>query len=140
MKKLFTAMFLSLQLVCAYAETPVQIHGLLQVKGNRIVDEHGKEVQLRGMSLFWSQWKGKYYTPEVVKWLVDDWNINVIRVAMAVDNGGYATNKNEKDKAFKVIQAAVDQGIYVIVDFHVHNAVKYESEAVEFFSEVEKRF
>lgn len=92
------------------------------------------------MSMFWSQWKGKYYTPEVVKWLVDDFKINVIRVAMAVDNGGYASNKNEIEKAFAVIEAAQDAGIYVIVDFHVHNATKYQAEAITFFTEVAKRY
>jgi endo-1,4-beta-xylanase len=140
MRKLFVVVALSLLTFVALAETPVARHGLLKVKGNRIVDQHGSEVQLRGMSMFWSQWKGKYYTPEVVKWLVDDWKINVIRVAMAVDNGGYATNKKEIDKVYAVIDAAVNEGIYVVVDFHVHNAAKYESEAINFFTEVATRY
>jgi endo-1,4-beta-xylanase len=140
MKKMFFVLALSLWAFCSQAITPVAAHGLLKVKGNRIVDQHGQEIQLRGMSMFWSQWKGKYYTPDVVKWLVDDWKINIIRVAMAVDNGGYASNKKEMEKAFTVIQAAVDQGIYVIVDFHVHNAVKYETEAISFFTEVANRY
>jgi len=109
---MFIALAISLCALCSQAETPVALHGLLKVKGNRIVDQHGEEVQLRGMSMFWSQWKGKYYTPQVVKWLVEDWNINVVRVAIAVDQGGYATDKKEMDKAVTVIQAAIDLGIY----------------------------
>lgn len=140
MRRMLIVIMLCLLNFCIHAATPVAVHGRLQVKGNRIVNEHGNEIQLRGMSMFWSQWKGKFYTPEVVKWLVSDWNINVIRVAMAVDNGGYASNKKEAEKAFTVIQAAVDQGIYVIVDFHVHDGVKYQQEAVAFFYEVAKRF
>lgn len=48
-----------------------------------MVDRHGDPVVLRGMSLFWSQWQPQYYNASAVRWLRDDWNINVIRVAMA---------------------------------------------------------
>jgi len=44
----------------AQAETVVEKHGQLHVQGNRIVDKNGAPVQLRGMSLFWSQWIPKY--------------------------------------------------------------------------------
>ncbi|HEY0655564.1 MAG TPA: endo-1,4-beta-xylanase, partial [Chryseosolibacter sp.] len=140
MRRLLIVLVLCFPGVSLQAESPVAAHGLLQVKGNRIVNQHGQEIQLRGMSMFWSQWKGKYYTPEVVKWLVSDWNVNVVRVAMAVDNGGYASNKNEAEKAFTVIQAAIDLGIYVIIDFHVHDGVKYQNDAVSFFTEVARRY
>ncbi len=88
------------------AQTPVEKFGKLKVVGNKIVDQQGNPVQLRGMSLFWSQWIGKYYNYETVKWLRDDWNCSVVRAAMAVDNGGYATNP-EAEK-YKVI-AVVDE-------------------------------
>jgi endo-1,4-beta-xylanase len=140
MRKMFAVLTLSLLTFSLQAETPVVAHGLLKAKGNRIVDQHGHDVQLRGMSMFWSQWKGKYYTPQVVNWLVKDWKINVIRVAMAVDAGGYASNEKEKEKAFSMIDAAVNEGIYVIVDFHVHDAIKYQKEAVTFFTEVASRY
>src|SRR4051812_821284 len=74
------------------AQTPVSRYGQLSVKGNRIVDKNGSAVQLRGMSLYWSQWIPKFYTASTLKWLRDDWCIDIIRCAMAVDNGGYATS------------------------------------------------
>jgi endoglucanase len=120
--------------------TPVAKHGVLKVKGNRIVDQSGNDVQLRGLSLFWSQWKGEYYTASTVKWFTKNWGINVIRAAMAVDHNGYATNESEKQKIFTVIDAAVENGIYVIVDFHVHDANKYLPEAQSFFGEVAQRY
>src|SRR5690606_716311 len=64
-------------------------HGQLRVEGNRLVNQEGKSLQLRGMSFFWSQWIGKYYTYETVKWLRDDWRCNAVRVAMAVEHEGY---------------------------------------------------
>src|SRR5512144_2122332 len=63
----------------AFAESVVEKHGQLRVQGNRIVDQSGAPVQLRGMSLFWSQWIPKYYTFNTVKWLRDDWKVTVVR-------------------------------------------------------------
>jgi endoglucanase len=39
----------------ALAETPVERHDQLRGVGDRIVDQRGDPVVLRGMSLFWSQ-------------------------------------------------------------------------------------
>src|SRR5262245_27828646 len=76
----------------AQARTIVEKHGQLRVEGNRIVDARGAPVQLRGMSLFWSQWVPKYYNANTLKWLRDDWKITVVRAAMAVQRGGYEEN------------------------------------------------
>lgn len=122
-------------------QTPVQKYGQLKVQGNKIVDQNNAAAQLRGMSLFWSQWIGKYYTYNTVKWLRDDWCTSVVRAAMAVDNEGYVDNPEvEKAKVFTVIDAAIDLGIYVIVDFHVHEANLYKNEAKTFFTEVAQKY
>lgn len=63
------------------AQTPVEKHGFLRVEGNRIVDQHGQVVQLRGMSLCWSQWFPKHYNYETVKWLRDDWRCDIVRAS-----------------------------------------------------------
>ncbi|GEM_PF-2415237 len=122
-------------------KTAIEMFGHLQVDGNRIIGSNGEPVQLRGLSLFWSQWIGKYYNYDAVKWLRDDWKINVIRVAMAVDHGGYASNPQlEKSKVITVVEAAIDLGIYVIIDFHAHHADDYEEEAKVFFTEMAQRY
>jgi len=119
----------------------VEHHGQLQVKGNRIVDKNGNEVQLRGMSFFWSQWIGKYYTSQTVKWLKDDWHCNVVRVAMAVEEGGYLTNPElEKKKVMDVVDAAIVNGLYVIIDWHDHHAEKHTEESKLFFTEMAKKY
>lgn len=120
----------------------VQEHGQLKVEGNKIVASNGSPVQLRGMSLFWSQWMGQYYTKEVVQWLKTDWQCTVIRASMGIDeDGGYIFNKAvEKQKIFTVIDAAITEGIYVIVDWHSHHAEDYTAEAVAFFSEVAQKY
>lgn len=121
--------------------TPVEYYGALKVSGNRIVGKDDKPVQLRGMSFFWSQWIGKYYTPEAVKWLKDDWHCNIVRAAMAVGSGGYLTNPAiEKEKVFKVVDAAIEQGLYVIIDWHDHSAHNNVKQAKIFFADMAQRY
>lgn len=116
---------------------PVDLYGQLSVAGNRIISEEGDTVQLRGMSFFWSQWIGKYYTPEAVKWLKDDWRATVIRAAMAVDHDGYLQNPEaEKVKVKAVVDAAIAEGLYVIIDWHDHEAEKHLETAKDFFGEM----
>lgn len=100
----------------------VERHGRLSVRGNRVVDEHGDAVQLRGMSLFWSQWMPQFYNESAIRWLRDDWHVTVVRAAIAVPAGGYLEHPDvETKKAEAVIDAAVKLGIYVIVDWHSHH-------------------
>lgn len=127
----------------ALTGTFVADHGQLHIEGTKIVDTNGEVVQLRGMSFFWSQWIGEYYTAETVQWLKDDWQCNVVRAAMGVDEGGdafLANPEREKEKVFTVIDAAIAEGIYVIVDWHSHHAEDYVAEAKAFFSEVSEKY
>ncbi|KAH7668155.1 beta-1,4-endoglucanase [Aphelenchoides avenae] len=116
-------------------------YGQLAVNGKQLVGSNGQAVQLRGMSLFWSQWMGQYFSADVVKALKCQWNSNVVRAAMAVDQGGYASNPSgEYQKIKTVIEAAISNGIYVIADFHIHEAQNYKSQALAFFKQVAKDY
>ena len=121
--------------------TLVDIHGLLEVNGNKIVDKNNEPVSLAGNSFFWSNdgWGGeKYYKPEVVSWLKEDWNTTIVRAAMGVeDPGGYLDNKTaNKDRVKIIVEAAIDLGIYVIIDWHSHHAEDHTDEATIFFEEM----
>lgn len=125
----------------AEPRTPVEVHGQLRVAGNRIVNQYGEPVQLRGMSLFWSQWMPKYYSADAVRWLRDDWNCNLVRVAMAVGSGGYLTNPDEEwRKVRRVIDTAIELGIYVIIDWHDHHADRNVEAAKKFFGEIAREY
>ena len=125
----------------ARAESIVERHGQLRVEGNRIVDEAGAPVQLRGMSLFWSQWVPKYYTANTLKWLRDDWKITVVRAAMAVKPDGYEKNPEvERQKVITVVDAAIDLGLYVIIDYHSHTAHENRAQAQAFFADMARRY
>jgi len=126
------------------AQTPVAVHGQLSISGNRLKDKNGNNYQLRGMSMFWSNWQGKYWNYETIKWLRDDWNCNVIRAAMGIspdDNSGYLGNPQlEKQKMITVIEAAIDLGIYVVVDWHSHKAENETAESKAFFAEIAQKY
>ena len=122
-------------------ETIVEINGLLKVKGNRIINQNGIPISLAGNSLFWSNdgWSGeRYYSSQVVSWLKTDWNTSIIRVAMGVeDPGGYLSKQTtNKERVKTIIEAAIDLGIYVIIDWHSHHAEDYTDEAIVFFQEM----
>ena len=127
----------------AQAQTIVERHGQLSVVGNKIKDECNRNVQLRGPSYFWSQWEGKrYWTNGAVKWLRDDWKATIVRAAMGVRDGGAAdyladptTNRNQ---VITVVDAAIDHGIYVIIDWHAHPNKTNEAKA--FFADMAQRY
>ena len=124
-----------------FAVTPVERHGALTVKEGKLLDQNGEVVVLRGMSLFWSQWMPQFYNEKAVQWLVDDWNVTILRAAMAVEQDGYLQNPaQEKAKIFRVIDACIAANIYVVVDWHDHNAVDHEAQAIAFFKEVAEKY
>ncbi len=126
------------------AQSIVEKHGRLKVQGNTIVDKTNTAINLAGNSLFWSNAgdTSDFYSAETVNHLVDDWNSSIIRVAMGVketwDAGnGYIDSPNaQKTKIRKIIDAAINNGIYVIIDWHTHEAEKYTQEAADFFKEM----
>ncbi|UOQ52664.1 cellulase family glycosylhydrolase [Hymenobacter cellulosivorans] len=133
------------QSVLAQTQTPVQQYGLLQVAGNKIVDKNNQPVSLAGNSLFWSNdgWGGeKYYTANTVSWLRNNWNAKVVRVAMGVeDAGGYISNPTgNRQKVKTVVDAALAQGLYVIIDWHSHHAENYQSQAIAFFQDMARTY
>ncbi|WMX16498.1 cellulase family glycosylhydrolase [Aureispira sp. CCB-E] len=123
------------------AQTAVQYHGALSVVGSQIVNQHGQAVSFAGASLFWSNnnWGGEaFYNASTVNWLKDDWNIEIVRAAMGVeDSGGYISDStSNKAKVKTVVNAAINEGVYVIIDWHSHHAENYQTEAIEFFEEM----
>jgi len=123
---------------------PVPYYGQLQVSGNKIIGARTKtKAQVRGMSLYWSVWGGEaFYNANAIQSLVKDWKVEVVRAAMGVDvDGGYLSNPvAQKALVEAVVQAAIDQEIYVIIDFHCHNSQNYSAQAKEFFGYMAQKY
>ena len=112
-------------------------HGPLRVHRNRLVNCEGTPVQLRGMSLFWTQWTD-FYVPGNVDVMVDQWQATVVRAALGVENdGGYLQNPNANvAKVRAVVDRAIERGVYVIIDWHDHHAQNHVAQATAFFEEM----
>ncbi|GHU83066.1 hypothetical protein FACS189415_4650 [Bacteroidia bacterium] len=119
---------------------PVYQHGQLRVEGAHIVDMDGHKVALRGISLGWHNWWPQFYTPSIVEYLSHDWDISIIRVAMGVEpTDGYLENPEKSERIIRtVIDAAIANGIYVIVDWHSHTI--HTGEAQLFFSTIAQQY
>ncbi|MDR3036317.1 MAG: cellulase family glycosylhydrolase [Kitasatospora sp.] len=126
------------------ASTPVAAHGQLHVCGTGLCDVHGAKVQLRGVSSMWLNWETQPYAENAtaLAWMRDNWHLQVIRAAMGVEPDGAYLSDPAKSRAQveAVIDSAVKAGVYVIVDFHAHEAYKEQSQAVAFFADLAKRY
>ncbi len=123
-------------------EGPVTKHGQLSVKGRFIVDKNGTPTQLKGMSLFWSQWEGgRFFNQNLVKYMAKDWKSGIIRACMGVEMGGYLENPViEKAKVEQVIQGAIKNDIYVLIDYHAHYAQRSVKESKIFFAQIAQKY
>ncbi len=115
----------------------------------------GAEVQVRGMSLYWSLMPQavEFWSEEGVSTMVRDMNIQIVRAAMATGdenwsgeyNGiqlkGYAVDPtNQKQFMKTVVEAAIKNDIYVIIDWHSHKATQQTDAAKNFFKEMAQTY
>jgi endoglucanase len=119
---------------------PVKDHGHLSVKGKYLVDKQEKPVMLTGVSYGWHNWWPRFYNEESVAWLANDWGCNVVRAAMGVGpKGSYLDRKDwSVEKIEAVVEGAIKNDIYVIIDWHSHEFHQKEAEA--FFAEMAKKY
>lgn len=127
----------------AEASTFVGTHGQLSVRNGKLTDAAGKPVQLKGMSSHGIQWFGQYVNKQSMKWLRDDWGMNVFRVAMYTESDGYISNPALKNKVKEAVDAAIELGVYVIVDWHIladGDPNKHKTQAKAFFKEMAQTY
>ncbi|MDE6003068.1 MAG: glycoside hydrolase family 5 protein, partial [Prevotella sp.] len=140
MKKLLTILLLSLCISMAQAQAPVKKYGQLQVKGSQLCDQQGQPVILRGVSLGWHNLWPRFYNKKIVQTLKQDWNVSVVRAAMGIlieDN--YLENPDFAMQCMTpVIESAIKQDVYVIIDWHSHRL--NTQEAKEFFGRMAQKY
>ena len=140
MKKLLTIILSCLCACSVHAIDPVKQYGQLQVKGAQLCDQQGQPVILRGVSLGWHNLWPRFYNKKAVQTLKQDWNCTVIRAAMGImieDN--YLENPEFAMQCMTpVIEAAIKQNVYIIIDWHSH--VTKTAEAKEFFGHMAQKY
>jgi len=125
--------------------SPVADWGRLSVCGTKICSQRGgPPVQLKGVSSMWLHWENTGYAKnaEALKWMRDNWKLKVIRASMGIEPpGAYLSDQSKaKGDVEAVIRAAVSVGIYVIVDWHDHNAQNHQQQATAFFTEMAGKY
>lgn len=161
MKKILSIMAMaavSAMAISASRVGPVSTYGELKANGGKLSgscpDYSNKAVQVKGMSLFWSSGADSstvFYSEKAVNAMVKQMNIEVIRFAMGVtqekfqDQGrGYLSSPQgetlQKGYLKNVVNAAIENDIYVIIDWHIESANGNTSEAVKFFEYAAKEY
>ncbi len=137
---------------------PVSTYGELKASSGKLTGTcptlNNQAVQVKGMSLFWSSAADSstvFYSEKAVNAMVREMNVEVIRFAMGVtqekfkDQGrGYLSSEQgetlQKGYLKNVVNAAIDNDIYVIIDWHIESAKGNTNEAVEFFKYAAKEY
>lgn len=121
--------------------------GKLSVKGTQLVDENGNAIQLKGLSTHGITFFPQYVNEELFRQFRQDWQANVIRLAMyTAESGGYCTDGDKdylKDLVRSGVEYAANQDMYVIVDWHIlsdNNPNQHKNEAIDFFTQMSKEF
>lgn len=171
---MYKSLILPLAFACAFTATsfaandiiptrvgPVSQYGKLIVGKNtngqgRIYGDcegvkNGAEVQVRGMSLYWSLMDEalEFWTEDGIKSMISTMKIQIVRAAMATGTEdwtkgkyiGYQTQPDKQKQFVKdVVEAAIRQDIYVIIDWHSHEANTQTESAKGFFKEMAEEY
>ncbi len=119
----------------------VSYHGQLQVSGTTLVNQYNQITQLRGMSFGWHCFHPRFYTKETVAWLKNDWKCTIIRAAIGIEpeNKGYlAQPKLSWELVENMVEAAIQNDIYIIIDWHSHAI--FQKEAIQFFTKLAQKY
>ncbi len=123
------------------------VNGALQVIGTQLSDSEGNPVQLKGISTHGIAWYPDYINADCFAQLKNEWNMNLIRLAMYTgETGGYCTGGDQeylKELIKKGVEYATEADMYVIIDWHIlsdGNPNTYKEEAKAFFEEMSSTF
>lgn len=122
----------------------VEESGQLQIIGTNLCDSKGEPIQLKGMSLHGLNYVGDFISQASVGTLAEDWGCSVIRLPLYTESDCYI---RYPDKYYEVlcdgIDQCIEQGIYVIVDWHIlsdGNPATYLSESLDLFSRISEKY
>lgn len=116
----------------------VNQNGRLQVIGTQLCNADGQPVVLRGMSSHGLQWYGQFTSSQAMA-NTAEYGANVFRLAMYTADGGYLSQPGLKETVKNGVNAAIQNDMYVIIDWHIlsdGNPMTHLEEAKAFFKEM----
>ena len=130
-------------------DVKLKYYGKLSVDGSQLVDEKGNPALLMGVSTHGINWFPEFASKDTIKTLRDTWGINVIRLAMYTSDydgycvGGQDNQQKLKDIIDEAVNAATENDMYAIIDWHILNdndPNEYKAEAIQFFGEMVRKY
>ena len=122
----------------------VSYNGWLKVENANLKNSKNENFTLKGISSHGLQWFSDVLTYDNLKNLKDTWKINVFRIAMYTDEGGYISKKEEtKNNLKRIVNDLVNLDMYVIIDWHIlkdNNPNIYKEDAKKFFAEISELY
>ncbi len=127
-------------------EFVVSRYGELNTSKGYVADASGKKVSLMGPS-FNSSLHPLFWNKETVKYLVDQYNVQIIRLPVAIASGltdfdiCYRYHREVIQALVdEMVEAAIENDIYVIIDFQEHHAEDWIYWAKDFFGYFAKKW
>lgn len=144
MQKTLFYILLSVLMVSCTRQAP-QVERL-HVEGTALMNESGDTVELKGMSFGWNVLWPRFYNADAVDHVVNDWGAEIVRAAVGVElRASEAQARCYLDDpdfgkvcACTIVDAAIENGVYVLVDWHAHGL--HTEAAVEFFTYMASRY
>ena len=123
--------------------TTVSQNGFLSIQETLLINEKGQPVILRGVSFGLHNIWPRFYNENTVTWLKEDWKVNVVRAVVRVLNDRKANSYLQNPQAaltslYAVVDAAIKNDIYVIINWHSHDILR--NEAIDFFRIVAEKY
>ena len=123
--------------------TPAEVNGQLAVCGVKLCNQYGKPIQLRGMSTHGLQWYSQCVNDASLDALATDWNADIVRISMYIQEDGYETDPARfTNLVSSIIDKVSARGMYALVDWHMldpgdphYNLAR----AKTFFTEIARR-
>lgn len=109
----------------------------LKVCGTQLMNSEGDTVVLQGVSYGWHQFWPRFYNSSSVSYLAKEWGAQVLRASMGVDldSACYVYQPEFGIECVKkVVDAAIEHNVYVIIDWHSHHLLL--EEAKNFFTQM----
>jgi len=137
-------LFLTVALFFAFSfagDGPVSYYGKLKARtGAAFLDgeKTGTGVQLRGVSFGWttSNWESaRFYTANAVAAMVKDWKAEVVRAAYGETGTEFSASAavQNRSRVKTLVNAAIENDVYVIIDWHSHSAQNEVQNSKDFF-------
>ncbi len=127
------------------AKTPIERFGQLRVTNGKITGANGAPASLAGPSFFWSNtdWgMARFYNEDAVTYFAQDWKAGIVRAAIAGEQDGSYLDQPDANiaRAEAIIEGAIANGIYVVVDWHSHHAEDHAEQAEIFFRHIAGKY